>query len=273
MKTKSTTTAIAAAVCGCLSAGCGSYPAGSAQPQPKETTQQASSVCAPVRAAVVLDQTASASVNGVPRLNASDLESPLDLIGACGGELGFGLLRDRSNVPLERIALADPPPGRPTLEEVPGNPLEAAEAEDRNRATEAEWERRREVRESHWKNATREFLDRIEPSLKRTDEANATDVAGALLRIRLFLDEHPARWRGRKPRLWAVLLTDGVHTLNTPVAAELPDGAQLAVVNSAGKLGHLARFPRLLRFESLDAAFAHMRAVLLERNSISNGGN
>lgn len=219
----------------------------------------ASLECAPLRTALLLDQTGSAETNGVPHLTAADLDPLLDTIERCSGEIAFGLIRDRSNIPLLRIALLDPPPARLMLEPLPANPLEAAEPEARNQAAQSKWESANQTRHQRWTAQVRAFRAQIQPLLDRQDKAGATDIAGALDRVALFLGEDPARW-AQRPALWAILLTDGVHTLRTPVRNPLPLGTRLAVVNCTGSTADLAPL-HPLRFESLSAALGGVIAL------------
>jgi len=201
--------------------------------------------CAPVRIALLLDQTDSTNWTRTPQLRPDDLDPLIEVIKRCGGELGLGLIRDQSNRPLVRLRLERPPEAPMAV-----NPLRALKARPAYEQSRAQW-----LAESA--EQIRRFQGAARVLLERPSHARCTDVWGAVLRADLFLAEEDPVW-GPELSRWAVFVTDGQHNCGTaPVA--MPSGARLAVVNGSASLGALSRL-NPLRFESPEAAFRFVEA-------------
>jgi len=225
------------AVCGLLvTTSCGRQQNASGQ-QAVETN------CAPVKIALLLDQTRSTNWTRTPQLRPEDLELLIELIKRCGGELALGLIRDESNRSLVRLRVERPP----ETPEAP-NPLRALKARPL-------YERRRKEWETETAEGIRRFREAAAMLLERPADAGCTDLWGAVLRADLFLAEEDATW-GAEISRWAVLVTDGHHNCgHGPVA--MHSGARLLVVNGSASLGSLAAL-KPARFESPQAAFRYV---------------
>ncbi|MGQ9635818.1 MAG: hypothetical protein ACUVXB_16460 [Bryobacteraceae bacterium] len=202
-------------------------------------------VCAPVRIALLLDQTGSANWTRTPQLRPEDLEPLIELVKRCGGELGLGLIRDQSNRSLVRLRLEQPP-------EPPGaaNPLRAVKARPA-------YEKRRRQWEAETAEQIGRFREAAARLLAQPADARCTDVWGAVLRADLFLAEEDGAWGAELSR-WAVLVTDGQHNCGgEPV--RMRSQARVAVVNGSASLGSLAAL-KPARFESPQAAFRYLIA-------------
>lgn len=207
-------------------------------------------VCAPVRIALLLDQTGSTTWTRTPQLRSEDLEPLIELIKRCGGELGLGLIRDQSNRSLVRLRLERPPE---TPEVV--NPLRALKARPL-------YEQRRKQWEAESAEEIRRFREAAALLLGQPANARCTDVWGAVLRADLFLAEEDSAWGAELSR-WAVLVTDGQHNCGgEPV--RMRSQAQVAVVNGSASLGSLAAL-KSSRFESPQAAFRCVVQAVMQK--------
>lgn len=213
-----------------------------------ETPQVAPGRCFPVKVAILQDQTGSAKWTRTQQMTVEELDPLLDLLRVCGGELGFGLIRDRSNRSLLRLRI-EAPPARLAAPPKERNPLKNAEVQAEyerkladNQASLRRWNSRTEA-------AITRFRDELEPLLSQ-GLAGTSDVLNALRRADLFLAETPPNWT--EVHLWLVAISDGVDNVGAPPVA-LASGANSIVVNGSASLGVFESL-NPLRYESVGPA-------------------
>jgi hypothetical protein len=215
--------------------------------------------------AILLDKSRSAPVSLVSQLTRGDLNTLIDVLRACGGELAVGAIRGRTATPLVRL-LVETPPQPAAREDVPqvGNPMILAEQHARVEGIYQKQRAAYEHKSRRWSAATEaaieEFRQDVEAIIDEPTTAPHTDMWAALKQADLFLREsrefraygRTAGGNSSRTRHVLVALTDGIHT--APGSAyHMQSTPDLFVVNSAGEVGALAGMsPR--RFESFGAA-------------------
>ena len=211
----------------------------------------------PVRIAVMLDQSGSRRWTRTPELDLQDLTILTQLLRHRGGEIGFGLIRDRSNRGLVRLRI-EPPPTAPQPPVEHGNLFEAAE----RRALYEEKVHEYEKEAGRWASvASRRiefFLAEIEPLIDSDKDANRTDVWGAVQRTELFLQEDDAGWKATTNK-WAVFVSDGADNVGSKPLS-LSQAVRTVVVNGSAELGSFESLSPA-RFESARAAFEFIAAT------------
>ena len=182
----------------------------------------------PVRIGIMVDRTGSTVENRIPQLSVRDLQPFIDLTAETGGEVAVGAIRDRSDRPLIRCPMEQPPapqtidPPPPHLNVFVKQRLfrEYNEALDREARAEAIWHSGALARAQACESRLSELL--------AAGLATTTDIRGAVERLRLFLQE-PAG-KGATPLRFVVLYTDGIDTAGKGVAVSLiPDTSVLLV--------------------------------------------
>jgi hypothetical protein len=204
-----------------------------------------------VRLLIIQDISGSMRRNRTPRLAPEDLALAVDIVREHGGgEIGFGLIGERSDLPLLRFTIEPPPPPPPPP---PANPLFRSRWEQERRRLDAlrqQWARDVEAR-------GKAFLAEVENRL-RIPPAPVTDVCSALKRGDLMLAEPGAA----EARAFFLVITDGVHNVRDSRCPEtLAARATLLLVNGVGLLGALRPY-QPLRFESVRAALRFIQDTL-----------
>jgi hypothetical protein len=223
--------------------------------------------------ALLLDKSRSAPVSLVSQLAVQDLNPLIELLRACGGELGVGAIRDRAATPMVRLFI-ESPPSPPVPETVPeiGNPMVLAEQRARvDRAYKQQLVAYEPV-SRRWATVTdtaiEEFRDEVRAVIEEPTTSPSTNIWAALRQADLFLSE-PREGREENGSMRAstaipvrhvlVALTDGIHTA-AGQAYQLRSKPELFIVNSAGEAGVFAGMnPR--RFESVPATFRALGAA------------
>ncbi len=251
MKLTETTRCRAALAAGAMVvlAACGGDSQPPSQPQAEERAVEAdTSGCAPVRIALILDQTGSIKQTRTQQGTLDDMALIFELLRTHGGECGVTFIRDQSNRSLVRMRV-ETPPEEPAAPAKDRNPL-------KNSETQVAYDRRLadfQVKLRRWRTGTdaeiEVFRDKLEPLLAQ-GLAGKTDVLNALRRADLFLAEPAAGWS--KAHLWLVAMSDGLDNVGAPPVA-LASGANAVVVNGSASLGVLESL-NALRYESLQAA-------------------
>lgn len=210
----------------------------------------------PLRVVIFVDQTASIQTARVPRVCSAAIAPLLDRIGTAGGEAALGFIRDRSDAPLIRVYVPEPPriavapvaQGRSNVFRAAALKRRAdAEQEQYSAAVEA-WRRKGALRLNAFRSA-------IEPLLAKPNDARRTDIHAALLRAEVFVGE-PTTFR-HPSRSVVILVTDGVDTVTKAELTTFSGSAELLLVNGTGAQGTLGSL-HPLRFESLDAAVRYV---------------
>lgn len=228
-----------------------------AGPSPKAVAVvQTIAVPAPLRAAALLDGTAS---RDAARINASidDLTPLFDRLRTSGGEIGFGRITDDSNLPLIRCYVPEPPEP-PSFPAVPtGNVFASANARKREDAERRKYEAKRRAWEAEANARINAFIAAITPLLAAPPTAPRTDILGAIARGDLMMAE-PSPFQ-RPAQTAIVVITDAYHNTTAAATPVLRSNAQVVIVNGIGALGVLDKLtPRPLRFESTAAAVRYI---------------
>jgi hypothetical protein len=230
-------------------AGC----AGNARPAPKHAVVTAVSRPAvpPLRAAAFDDQTGSMRDARVGQVSPATFAPLYERLAVSGGELAFGLIRDRSDAPLVRLYVPPPPVAPRFAEAQSTNVFAAAAVKKREDSERAQYE----VRLRAWRAETSArinvFASAIAPLLNQEPNAPRTDIRSALVRADVFLAE-PTSFPV-PPKNVVILVTDGIDTVNGGDLPHPSAPADILIVNGVGSVGYLAPL-HPVRFESLDAA-------------------
>ena len=205
---------------------------------------------AQARVAVLIDNTASTSWTRVPAVRCEEFDPLIALLVERGGELAVGLISDRSNRGLLRLAVPEPP-GAPVEPNPHQNPFLLAEAR-------AKFETQRRAHQAAlaaWKSDVQRrvatFRGDLEKLLAQPADAGRTDLWEAIRRAELFLNE-PQPVGRLAPQKWLLAVSDAEDNVRRPKAS-LSSGIRLLLINSSATLGDLAE-AKPLRFESFHAA-------------------
>ena len=239
-----------------LIAGCKDVSGSPSTTSGSPTTEAASesrikTACGPVKIACLQDKTGS-SEDGVPQLTLKEVEVLIQMLRRCGGEIGFGLIRDRSNQALLRLRIEAPPAAPPP-------PAKARNQfkEVENRAAHQKQMQAYEERLRLWQGEADQrialFRSALEPLLARKANAPKTDVWGGVRRADLFLAESDAAWKQPTHR-WAVFITDGKDNARGPGHVMSSNAAVVVVSGGTSNTGMLESL-KPLRFEAPLAAF------------------
>ena len=227
-----------------------------AAPSKPAAVVQTIAVPAPLRAAALLDGTAS---RNAARINASidDLTPLFDRLRTSGGEIGFGRITDDSDMPLIRCYVPEPPEP-PSFPAAPaGNVFANANARKREEVERRKYEAKRRAWEADANARINAFVAAIMPLLATPPTAPRTDVLGAIARGDLMMAE-PSPFQ-RPAQTAIVVITDGYHNATAAATPVLRSNAQVVMVNGIGALGILDKLtPRPLRFESTAAAVRYI---------------
>ncbi|MBN1548393.1 MAG: hypothetical protein JW902_17215, partial [Syntrophaceae bacterium] len=147
----------------------------SSEPLASSTQQDYS----PVKIAVFQDQTGSTSWTRTPQLTIESFYPLIELLGLSGGEIGVGLIRDRSNKSLLRLKI-DPPPAMPCQGKKPSNPFLAAQYEASVKAKTREYEELLSQWQGEMEQRIAAFITALEPLMTTTPDAGHTDIVGAM---------------------------------------------------------------------------------------------
>jgi hypothetical protein len=248
-----------------LSAGCGwssgtSLSEQSAQTVPVEASQS-KRVLAPGLYSVFDDKSRSVKSARIAPLQEQDLRALINVLRQTGGELSFGLIGESSNRPLLRLRIPVPP--APPVKREAHNAFERAEQDSAFQEELESYEAKCKQLEMEVNQRIAAFMEAARPRLQEPAKDKATDIASALARAELFLNEPGEVWPAETHRL-IILNSDGIATTNrNPV--EIKSGARLLLINGSGSLGTLEPL-HPLRFESKQAALDYIAAIELGRN-------
>ena len=225
-------------------------------PEPTSPTSIHRITRKPVKICVLQDKSGSTKWNRVPQITPRDMDSLLEIVMHNGGEIGFGLVNDDSNRPLIRI-IVEEPPAKPAPPKPPkkGNIFmrrqKAARQQLKYNTQLEKYKKDMEVWHEETDKLVSKFKSMIQPILEIKPNYRRTDIAGALLRAKLFLDEPECGWSQPLSR-YILMVSDGVDTVGKAFKP-LQNPAKLILVNSSAEVGALKPLSPLC-FEDLSAA-------------------
>ena len=209
--------------------------------------------CQP-RIAILIDKSASADGNGVPKLDLADFRPLLDLMIKHGGQLGVGAVQDDSRKPLLRLFIDTPPQKPPERQSDKTNVFLIAQDQ-------AEFKREMDLYlkalSSHQDSADVEinsFSKRLGQLLDMPETLHTSDVNSAVRRIEGFMTEPSL---SQLPdQKFVIFCTDGQHNSDSSSVATFPDDAILILVpgDQAGVLDSL----NPIKFENPQAAIRYI---------------
>lgn len=174
-----------------LNAGCGKSPGQSLPEQPAQTaTVEAGrheAALAPGLYAVFDDKSLSVRSARIAPLQEQDLLALINTLRQIGGELAFGLIGESSTRPLLRLRIPVPP--MQPVSRLAQNPFERAEQDAAFQEEMKSYEAKRQDWEAEVNRRVQAFMQAARPRLPEPAKGKATDIASALLRAELFLNE------------------------------------------------------------------------------------
>jgi hypothetical protein len=218
------------------------------------------SKAAPIRVALFLDQSASTSWTRTPDISTADLAAFTEVLRKGGGELAFGLVRERSNRGLVRCSIALPPEA-PAPIPSSGNPFDLARARAAQKPRQTAYEQQLIEWQQTADAEINRFLKEASPLLSQRN-ARRTDIGGAVRRARLFLDEPSSTTQER----WAIFASDLIDTVHVP-ADPLPADVRILVANGGMPLPQgMPLFPRFQQLESMKAVVRYFQEQTKSRS-------
>ena len=209
----------------------------------------------PAKVVILVDQTASMTWSQTAPVTVASLKPLIEQLRAVSGELGLGMIRDRSGLGLIRLRIDPAPPVSERRQRTRKAFTDLRNAQEDRRVEALEREQL-----ENWKVDTGErvdrFLSQASALLEKQVEAHCTDIWGAFLRADGFLSEDEPAWPKDYLRA-AVLVTDGQHNCGAVVPPALRSNASWLLVHGAGTVGRLDSLkPR--RFEAIEAAVRYL---------------
>lgn len=207
------------------------------------------------------DKSRSVKSARIAPIQEQDLLALINVLRQTGGELSFGLIGESRMRPLLRLRIPVSPPL--PVKRNSQNAFERAEQDSAFQEAMESYEAKRKQWEADVNQRIAVFMEAARPRLHEPAKAKATDIASALARAELFLNEPGAVWPAETHRL-IILNSDGIATTNRkPV--EIKSGARLLLINGSGSLFRLEPL-HPLRFESKQAALDYIASTELGRN-------
>jgi hypothetical protein len=206
-----------------------------------------------VRVAVIQDKSLSTEETRTPQLRVEDLEPVVELLGQVGGELGVGVIHDRSNATFVRLRI-EAPPQEPMAKAAVENPLERRNQRSAYRKVKADFDNQQQAWQEEMQTRIGQFQSAAEPILAMEADAKRSPVWDAVKRTDLFLSESDSF--GAASHRYAVLITDGIDDVGArPVPVHA--GTRVLLVNGAGQTGALGVLKPQC-FESIEAAIRYV---------------
>jgi len=223
-------------------------------PQLQDAVQMQEDPARPIRICLVQDLSGSIEQTGIRRMNREALEALVALVQSRSGELAFGLIRETSNRPLERLRIDELPPAAPKMPPEPKNLLMRRSWQEQVEALQQQYEATRKAYEERIAPRVEAFLQRAVAMLQGAT-AKRTDVCGAIRRCDVFLAEmYP-----EKADAFMMLITDGLHSVRSSRCPDqLSSKAQVVLVTGGDSAGVVERYGPL-RFEAVEAAVEFLR--------------
>jgi hypothetical protein len=257
MTLKTLAVAIVIVAAACIAAACGDTAHASAAEAPSTESRP---VCAPVKVALIVDKSKSAPGTRTPALSIDEVDSLVEVVASCGGELAFGVIHDRITDPFVRLRL-DARPQKPADSTAHNVILRRREQSALTRSYAENLKR--------WEdNATAKvgaFGQRVKPLLEHAADANWSPVWDSVARGDLFLAERESG-PDEDARRVLILVSDAVDDVRGAPAQRraalqsLKSGATLLIVNGAGSAGSLAGL-KPVSFESFEPAVRYVEQL------------
>ncbi len=211
--------------------------------------------CRPLLIALLRDRSRSAVRTATPAIAREHLDAFIALVRHCGGELAVGEICHRSFVPLTRLHVDVPPlpPAEPVWSPNPYEQLQQRMAFQPRQRAYADALARREAAINA---DLGPFTAAAWPRLSGAPTCGASDVAGAVRRGLLFLDE-PGAWPVT-PRKVLVLVSDAQHNVG-PWDVQVPVDVEVLLINGVGSRGAFGADSRVRQFEAIAAAIRYLR--------------
>jgi len=220
---------------------------------PAVASSQTHAPCVPLRAVALQDKSRSGLVNRTPQLDTAQLAGVVRYVATCGGEIGLGLINRRSNAPLVRLYVSEPPLAV-TEPELIGTGFDRRDTRRAYQHALDVYNAERSVWEHQTESAVRQFTTEAHQILGLPADAPATDVWSAVGRARQFALE-PGYWHAAY-RTVALIISDGQDNARAqPVS--LPANLELLVVNGNPVAETLDRL-NPMKFEAIDPAIRYM---------------
>jgi hypothetical protein len=208
----------------------------------------------PVRVAIIQDKTLSTGETRTPQLKLEDMDPLVELLGQTGGELGVGVIHDRSNLTFARLRI-DAAAEEPVAAVPADNPLERRNQRAAYRKQKETFDKEQQSWQDEMQARIGEFQKLMEPIVAMAADAKHSPVWDAVNRADLFLAESDSGGNAETHR-YAVLITDGIDDVGArPVPVH--SGTRILIVNGAAQLGSLAVL-KPQRFESIEAAIRYV---------------
>ncbi|MDF0555620.1 hypothetical protein [Kamptonema sp. UHCC 0994] len=237
---------------------------------------------APATVGIFPDLSGSMTSARVAPVKFEDFQVVFDALQQTGGTIAFGAICDRSNQPLVRATLPQPPRleasqfNNPIKPEEPnskrGNPF-------KNKKIKAEYDQLLQIYEQQLaqdRQTLANFQQRL-ATLKKENQAQiatikpqvvailnhprncqATDIQTAIQRANLLFQE-PSSGFNQPPRRFAVFITDGLDTFSSQAARLSAD--KVLLVNGTPGVGIFQTVPHS-RFESPQIAVNHLSKAI-----------
>ena len=190
-----------------------------------------------IKVAILVDQTGSMTWSNTSPVTAGSLRPLIDRLRESSGELGLGLIRDRSQLGLVRLRV-DLAPVISAAPKRGGSPFADERALRQFRKTADQERKRRAEWEEETDRRVKQFLAQVRPLLDRHSDARCTSIWEAVARADAYLAEDEPDWPKGFAR-WACLISDGQHNCGPTLAVPPRSGAEWLLVHGAGAIGKL----------------------------------
>lgn len=207
----------------------------------------------PIKVAGLTDVTGTAPQTRTKQLTVEDFMPVINRLKKTGGELGVGLINEKSDKPLLRLRIEIPPvePAKPTEE---GDVDALAEQMDKYQSEKQDFDKRFSEWKTETNNQTELFLIELKRLLDRPPTAQRSAVSAAIERGDLFLSENDPDFPKETTKKFILLNSDCQNNVGKS-RVQLKSKAQIIVVNGVGSLGYLANLePKPDLYESFDGA-------------------
>lgn len=226
----------------------------------------------PFKIFISIDRTGSTVSSKIPSLQFSQLERLARAAAKVGAEIRLGVICTDSDLPLlaffvpEPLVAPEQLPPAPTSASVdnmlklPKLRADYQKIVAAYQQAEAEYQQkvaaREQLIETEIANLKRGF-----ELLQNKPECGATDIYGMLKRADLYLNEVNPTWT-QTPRKLALLVTDGIETVNTtkPQPFEWTNKSEVVLVSSGAEVGILKPLLKNAPYESIDGAIRYIIA-------------
>jgi hypothetical protein len=210
----------------------------------------------PKRVVFLFDQSKSTQTTRTEHPPLSDLDDVISCAKRHGGSIYVGVFRDTANQPFAHLLL-EAEPAKPEDVNLTGNALLDVDREAAHSRVMEEYRKRHRAWLERTNAAIEAFRGSASPLLAQSSNARATDLATAVGRAYLALDEPtPLPWLARAPRV-LIVVTDGADTVRRQRVPTAAFSLVLLTVNGNGLTGDLSHL-HPIRFESFDSMLTYL---------------